>query len=40
MLAVAALTIFFKVVTEKFKLPQYFSWYHFLKKNEIKNYFY
>ena len=38
--SVASLRIFFKVVTKKFKLPQYFSWYHFVKKNEIRNYFY
>ena len=37
---VAVLGIFFRVVTKKFKLSQYFFWYHLLRKNEIRNYFY
>ena len=37
--SVVALGFLFRVVTKKFKLPQYFSWYHFLRKNEIRNYF-
>ena len=39
-LSIAAIRIFFRLITKKFKLPQYFSWYHCLKKNEIINYFY
>ena len=31
---VVALGIFFRMVTKKFKLPQYFYWYNFLKKNK------
>ena len=34
----AALGISFRVITKKFKLLQYFSWHHFLRKNEIRNY--
>ena len=33
-LTMAVLEILLRVVIKKFKLPQYFSWYHLLRKNE------
>ena len=37
---VTILRIFFRMVTKKFKLPQYFYWYDFLNKNEMKFFFF